>query len=355
MVVAYIRVFGDYGNIIDDQKNILEQYCKEHNLVLEKTFIDIGKPKARLRKNARVLGNIGYVESYDREYTYPEFDEMFLLIAEGKVKKVLVDTKYRLMVNPYTDHFFKKLCESNEVEIIEVGTYLPNTPPPSLGAVIYHDIDHSPVHSTCAIRDIDSLYNVVHLNRWTALTAILDESRGSLKRHRFIWLMENLVRYDIMVAKSLLNISTKSAQVIQALLLLKQNNVTLYTLSSGEVSIHLDKLVFDMELKAVIYDSFSQTEEETELLEKIANTFVECKTKWKVQEYFCEGHRVKLNEDHNGLYKLLKQQQEFDVIIVHSFRRVCERTTRFEKILHMLDDKKMIYSIEEGGYLYGKK
>lgn len=353
MVLGYIRAYDACESVQCTQQKMIETYCKENNLVLDKILLDSGRAKERIRSNAERLKEIGYTESWFKEYAYPAFDDLMLLIAEGNVTKLLVDTKLRLRVRPHTDHFFMCLCAEKGVEIIEVGTYLPDNPPTSLRAAVYHDTEHSTIRSIYTVKDFDSLYNVVHLNGWTTLVAVIDENRGTLKRHHFIWLMENLDRCDIMVVKSLLNIATKSAQVIQALLLLKQNNVTLYTLSSGEISIRTDNLLFDTTLKAVVYDSFSQTEEETELFKKIADTFVECKTKWTVQEYFCEGHRVRTKEGQNVLYEVLKQQHDFDVIIVQSFRRVCVGTTGFEKILHMLDSKKMIYSIEEGGYLYG--
>lgn len=356
MTILYVRATTHIESAIDTQVSMAQKYCQQNGLKIDETFYDKGKTQQRRKLEALLLESIGYHESYKNEKYYPEFDNMMLLIAEGKVSTILVDIKQRLRIRPHTDEFFMKLCNQHGVEIIEYGSFQPDNDPTTNRVIIYHNTNGSNERVQYILTDIDNMYYTVHCNGWTVYGIYIDETRVEQSRKKFLWLMEHLQPGDIFVVKSLLNISTKMNLATKILEKFHNSNIRLFTLSLGDISIISNKDNLNRDLKVIVYDSFTRSQDEFEIIKERMKLFITLKTKWIVNSYFYEGHRAKTVDEYNVLDEILQNQSsDYDVILVSSFKRLNRNTCRFENIIRQIEKERIIYSLEEGGFLFGKK
>lgn len=355
MVAGYIRSYNKNRESLYVQREMIERYCFEHDMEIEQIFCDEQKVKTRLKGTAQELLKIGYKECYRGESSFQQFDQLMILMATGEVKTVLVDVKMRLSVNTHMDDFFDRLCEMHNVEIIEVGEYPPENSLSSASVAVYHDTNQSKIRPVYCIKDFDELYSTVHPKGWTVGLSLMDECRYKGGRKKFPIIMKNLQKYNVVIVRAMFIIDLKTGKFIQYLSEFKRNNVELYTLSSGEVRLFDDKYIMKQEHNIVAYDSFSPNQEKSDFLKKIMEAFVRHKTKWILSQYYYEGHRIHRNEEQKMLEEAVDNQDDWEGILIKSFSRISERTTKLEKVLLRLDKNKFIYSMEEGVYLYGKK
>lgn len=355
MVAGYIRSYNKNRESLYVQREMIERYCFEHDMELGRIFCDEEKVKSRLKDTAQELLKIGYKESYRGESSFLQFDRLLILVATGEVEKVLVDVRMRLNVNSCLDDFFDRLCKIHNVEIIEVGKYPPENISSSLSVTVYHNTNQSKIRPVYCIKDFDELYSTVHPKGWTVGLSLMDECRYKGGRKKFPIIMKNSQKCNFVIVRAMFIIDLKTGKFIQYLSGFKRNNVKLYTLSSGEVQLFDDEYIMKQEYNIVVYDSFSHNQEAADFLKKIMEAFVKHKTKWVLSRYYYEGHRTYRNGEQKMLEEVVDNQDEWDGILVKSFARVNERTSKLEKILLRLDKEKFIYSIEEGVYLCGKK
>lgn len=355
MVAGYIRSYNKNLDSLDVQRDMIERYCFEHDMEIGRIFCDERKVKTRLKGTAQELLKIGYKESYRGESSFPEFDQLLVLIATGDVDTLIVDVRMRLSVNTHLDDFFDKLCQRYNVEIVEVGEYPPENSPSSVSVAVYHDTNRSKIRPIYCVKDYDELYCTVHLKGWTVVLSLLDECRCKGGRKKFPIIMKNLNKCNVIMVRAMFIIDLKTGKFIQYLSVFYQNGIGLYTLSSGEVTLNDNECILNKKNRIVAYDSFSSNQQTADFLKKIMTSFVKHKTNWVLCDYYYEGHRIHKDEEQKVLEEVMNSQDDWDGILVKSFSRINERTTKFEKLLLRLNENKFIYSMEEGVYLYGKK
>ena len=356
MIIGYMRTYNINSNSLAVQHEVIKRYCYEHDVKPDQFICDERSINTRLRAVARELSKIGYNERYRGESSFPQFDQLLILMATGQVEAILVDVRMRLNVNSKLDDFFDNLCKIHNVDVIEVGDYPPDNEPTAVCVAVYHDTDKSKIRPVYCISDFDEMYSaVVHPFGWTVGLSSVDVCRFKGGREKFKVIIENLAKFDVLLVRAMFNIDLWTGKFMQYLYELQQNGVKLYTLSSGEIQLHNDECIMSKKLRIVAYDSFSHNQEKAELLKSIMEAFVNHKTNWSLCNYYYEGHRIHVDENQRILEEIVAEQDNWDGLLVKSFARVNERTTRFEKILHRIDKDKFIYSIEEGVYLYGKK
>lgn len=354
MITGYIRSYNKNMESLFVQREMIERYCFEHDMELGRIFCDEEKVKTRLKGTAQELLKIGYKESYRGESSFQQFDQLMILMATGEVDVVLVDVRIRLSVNTHIDDFFDRLCNMHNVVIIEVGEYPPENSPSSVSVAVYHDTNRSKIRPVYCVKDFDELYSTVHPKGWTVGLSLLDECRCKGGRKKFPIIMKNLNKCNAIIVRAMFIIDLKTGKFIQYLSEITRNNVKLYTLSCGEVRLYND-YILKQEHNIVVYDSFSHNQEAADFLKRIMESFVNHRTNWALCNCYYEGHRIRKDEDQRALEEIMTNQDDWDGILIKSFSRISERTTKLEKVLLRLDKDKFIYSMEEGVYLYGKK
>lgn len=352
--MGYIRSSVGNQMALSVQRDLIEKYCFEHDIEFVE-LCDEEKVKNRKKIMADQLFGIGYKESYRGEMSYSNFDKLLVLIGMGQVQTVLVDTKLRLNVNPHLDRFFSALCQKNDVEIVEVGRNVPDDFSAAFNVALYHETNDSTTRSVYCLSDIDNMLAAAHRFRWAVASVYIDISKIKSERKNYQILLDNLNKYNMIVVKSLPNIEIKTAQFIKLICKFISNNVELWALSSGKLEAYNDEQIKNRKARIVIYDSFSQNLEEVDFLRKIMEVFINYKTNWKLFSCYYEGRRIHIDEEQKVLEKIVANQDNWNGILVKSFRRINERTTKLEKLLLRLKEDKFIYSMEEGVYLYGKK
>ncbi len=355
MVVSYIRSYGNNQASLSVQKQMIEKYCYEHDMEIGKTFCDYRKVKTRLKCDALELLRIGYRESYRGECSFPQFDQLLLLIATGQVEVICVDVKIRLSVGLHMDKFFEDLCNKYNVKVVEVGTHPPEISPTAVCVAVYHDTDKSKIRPAYCINDFDEMYEVAHCNQWAVTSAFVDVSRNRGSRYGYRILLDNLSKYNVVVCRALFNIDLKTGMLIQYLAKFVNNNVILYAVSLGELKFSQNDGIRQRKLRVCIYDGCSSSQEDIGLPRKIMESFVKYKTNWVCCSYDYEENDNSGNKEKTVLEQMLVTQATWDVMLVQSFSKIDERTAKLERILLELGRDRLIYSMEEGVYLYGKK
>lgn len=354
MIIGYVRSCVGNQMALSIQRELIENYCFEHDIEVTE-LCDETKVKNRKKCIASELSKIGYQENYRGEMSYLNFDNLLLLIGAGKVQTILVDTRLRLNVNPHLDMFFCSLCAKFDVDVIEVGTNLPDGSTSAVSVAIYHDTNDSTMRSAYCLNDIDNMLVAAHRLRWAMAAVFIDVSKVKSERINYQRLLDNLNKYNVIVVKTMSNIEMKTAQFVQINKKFIANNIELWTLFSGKLVAYDDDWIMTKEIHIVAYDSFSRNQEESDFLQKIMQVFINHKTNWSLCSYHYEGHRIQIDEEQKGLEEVMSAQADWDGILVKSFRIINERTAKLEKLLCRLDRDKFIYSMEEGVYLYGKK
>lgn len=104
-IVVYIRAVRD--DSIYRQKQIIESYCKEHNIIFQNVYVDEGYSGITM----------------DR----PKLKKIIEDIKSSKIDKLIISSVDRITRNMSEWIDFAKLCDEKEVEIISADGSLENT------------------------------------------------------------------------------------------------------------------------------------------------------------------------------------------------------------------------------------
>ena len=347
MVIAYVR--SDTGSFasIAIQKKMIEQFARMHKVECNEFYID----KIQLKRKSKNVSNIralGYSRAYEKENYYPEFERMILQIIEGNVESILVDMENRLYTYSKQYNFFRSICDKNQVRIIEVAGMPPHEPESEMCPVaIYHFTNQSEKRPRIFMKDLDKIYQYVsRQERWDTPTVFLDYSLRKSEHLQYDRMIKAIDKFQVIVSMDFYHIEDKLGTFIkEAKWLIQEKGIELVSIKDGKLRF-LEDEILNQNYKVAVYDRWADGAEKN-LEIQVFETFVKYKTKWEIKNFYIEKEKIERDAEQVEMKRLLKEKDQYDLILVKSFNRFHWRTSMFFKIMRQLGLP--VYSLAEGG------
>ena len=168
-------------------------------------------------------------------------------------------------------------------------------------------------------------------------------------------LFTNIGSYDVLVTKDFYHINVHTGACIGNLKEFLKEGVPTYTLEDGRFE--FTEAPYNEFLKVAIYHSkFVETKKETTIkrgnaisIETYINKmkyFIKTKTNWLVEDVYVDEADGQQDEKQIELLKLIRNRENYDLIVVKDFNTVHWRTAKFCKRRNNL--QRGIFSLKEG-------
>lgn len=346
-IVGYIRTYNNSQQSKDMQIRMIKRYALNHGIVCSKVYSDQGFVKNRNVENQRIADFIG-ISNAKWNPVFPKWEELIIDIKKGQISTILVDTVLRLYSGTKQRVAIMAACEQYEVQIIEVGDYMPaKIEKPQL--VIYHYTVKPEARTCIALNDVDDLYKYAsqHFSGWeVALFLDLSDSR-----RKYIERITELTNCMILV-KSYYHIKRHTLPFITMLRKLADNGVEVISTLEGKIALlnEKDSILRSKPLKVAIYDHIRLVHEEK--IKKVQiekfKVFINCKTnKWSISDFYIDGLKSKQQTE---LYRLIADRGKYDVVLIDTFGKIADTINCFTDFLSKIN--KPLYSLKEGEVIF---
>ncbi len=346
-VVGYIR---SINNKYDEQTQLrlISDYCVMSDTVCNKIFRDT-EPRTGRHSDERwkveVLG-----DAVERSrYIYPQWEDMLVAVAEGRISTVIVDILPRLYMNKVQRDFIQTLFAKMNVKVIELAEkQIIGEATTTSQAFIYYSIrsryKSNDLRTFPIILEIGKLYEHATENKLMVQSVYYEDTRhenGAKCR-----LLETK-GYDVLILRKFYHLTRKTGVFFDELMAKHQEGIRVVSVDDGEFTF-LDDTVRNDDLKVAIYDRYrSKAEEGSRSLQvERIRTFISLKTSWREMAYYED-----FGANDSQLKALQDKLSNYDLILVDNLWKIDER---LEKVLKIMAQKP-IYSMKEGGLMLNGK
>ena len=222
-------------------------------------------------------------------------------------------------------------------------------------AAIYHFTDGSEKRPIVNQKQLNILEQFAISQGFSVGEIYCDKSLLKCEQSEFARLMSDIDRYDVLVTKDFYHISKNTMKCMSIVKELRDKGIQIHSMENGSFS--WEEAPFDKPLRVATYCCRFGTPNETKQIIPVHNDilklFTDKKTNWTViDQYFDESERQNDGEQIQ-LMELIKNKDNYDLLMVHNLNDVHRRTANFCKIREQLSLD--IYSLQEGFLKYNKE
>lgn len=222
-------------------------------------------------------------------------------------------------------------------------------------AVIYHFTDGSEKRPIIYETQIKALGEFAESKGFEVAAVFCDKSLRRCDRKEFDRLTETCGQYDALIVKDFYHLSKNTKKCMEIMKSFRDKGVGIYSVENG--SFVFEEEPFKQALKVVTYNSrFGKADPQKQLISVQNDTmklFTKLKTNWSIiDQFFDEGLHQNDGEQIN-LQKMIKQKDNYDLLLVQNLNDVHWRTANFCKIREALQMD--IYSLQDGFLKYRRE
>ena len=222
-------------------------------------------------------------------------------------------------------------------------------------AAIYHFTDGSEKRPIVNQKQLNMLEQFAISQGFSVGEIYCDKSLLKCEQSEFDRFMSDIDRYDVLVTKDFYHISKNTMKCMSVMKNLRDKGIQIHSIENGSFS--WEEAPFDKPLRVGTYCCRFGTPNEMKQIIPVHNDilklFADKKTQWTViDQYFDESERQNDGEQIQ-LMELIKNKDNYDLLLVHNLNDVHWRTANFCKVREQLHLD--IYSLQEGFLKYNKE
>ena len=215
-------------------------------------------------------------------------------------------------------------------------------------AAIYHFTDGSQKRPIIYRKELERLKGFAHNVGYNDLDIFVDKTLCKCNQEQLECLMENVDKYEALIFKDFYHLRKNTGICMSELMHLSMNGIEIHTLEDG--GFRFTEPPFDRKLNvAIYYCGLELTGRSLELQYAIMDLFIKDKTNWNLICRYADMEGNTVDGNQKELQRLIRNKNQYDMILVRSFVDVHWRTSKFCKIRHLL--QKGIYSMHDEIYL----
>lgn len=217
---------------------------------------------------------------------------------------------------------------------------------------IYHFTNGSEKRPIVFQKQLAALREFARENDLVIENTYFDYSLNKCEREQFEAFMKKLDLYNVLVVKDFYHIAKNTIECMRILKVLRENNVEVHTVENGIFT--MEKEPFDKPLRVATYNCrFGRENKTIEVQNMVFSLFVKEKTRWTILDMYSDVSDKQLDGEQVELQELIKQKDEYDLILVKNLNDIHWRTSKFCKIREQLGLD--IYSLQDGFLKYRKE
>ena len=222
-------------------------------------------------------------------------------------------------------------------------------------AAIYHFTDGSEKRPIVNQKQLNMLEQFAISQGFSVGEIYCDKSLLKCEQSEFDRFMADIDRYDVLITKDFYHISKNTMKCMSVMKELREKGIQIHSIENGSFS--WEEAPFDKPLRVATYCCRFGTPNEMKQIIPVHNDilklFADKKTQWTViDQYFDESERQNDGEQIQ-LMELIKNKDNYDLLLVHNLNDVHWRTANFCKVREQLHLD--IYSLQEGFLKYNKE
>ena len=222
-------------------------------------------------------------------------------------------------------------------------------------AAIYHFTDGSEKRPIVNQKQLNMLEQFAISQGFSVGEIYCDKSLLKCEQSEFDRFMADIDKYDVLVTKDFYHISKNTMKCMSVMKNLRDKGIQIHSIENGSFS--WEEAPFNKPLRVATYCCRFGTPNEMKQIIPVHNDilklFADKKTQWTViDQYFDESERQNDGEQIQ-LMELIKNKDNYDLLLVHNLNDVHWRTANFCKVREQLHLD--IYSLQEGFLKYNKE
>ena len=222
-------------------------------------------------------------------------------------------------------------------------------------AAIYHFTDGSEKRPIVNQKQLNMLEQFAISQGFSVGEIYCDKSLLKCEQSEFDRFMADIDKYDVLVTKDFYHISKNTMKCMSVMKNLRDKGIQIHSIENGSCS--WEEAPFNKPLRVATYCCRFGTPNEMKQIIPVHNDilklFADKKTQWTViDQYFDESERQN-DGDQIQLMELIKNKDNYDLLLVHNLNDVHWRTANFCKVREQLHLD--IYSLQEGFLKYNKE
>lgn len=215
-------------------------------------------------------------------------------------------------------------------------------------AAIYHFTDVSQKRPAIYKKELERLKGFAHDAGYDDVDVFVDKTLRKCDQVQLGRLMEKAQMYKALILKDFYHLRKNTGICMSELVRLSKAGIRIHTLEDG--GFRFTEPPFEQRLNvAVYYCGLEITEHSRELQFAIMDLFIRDKTNWNLIRRYADMEGNKVDGNQKELQELIRDKDQYDMVLVQSFVDVHWRTSKFCKIRHLL--QKGIYSMHDEIYL----
>lgn len=325
VTAAYIRA-DPATDSYELQKDLISRYCQANGLDVIRFFEDTGTHDRHKDETARAK-QLGLPDSKWLP-VLPEWEKLMLLVKEGRIRKILVDTKYRLYgTSSQTRELYEGLTAEYDVQIIQVAAE-PLGISSDLVAAIYHFTESSQSRPVVLLKKLDSLYTMSKSMGVSVDCVLIDDV---LYHRNYYQRLLHFIRtgvVDVVMLSSAYHLVRSMNTMYHLLVEFHMRGVKLITQKEGRIGLISAGEYMKEHLRVAIYDRVQGPAEKElqKLLIARMELYIKTRTKWTLCGIYIASDNDKEEKVFNDLEA---HKQEFDLVLIDHLGALDKYVTSF--------------------------
>ena len=215
-------------------------------------------------------------------------------------------------------------------------------------AAVYHFTDGSQIRPVVYQKELERLKAFAQNAGYGDVDVFVDKTLRKCDQIQLERLMENVQAYKALILKDFYHLRKNTGICMSELVRLSKAGIKIHTLEDG--GFRFTEPPFEQKRNiAVYYCGLEITGHSPDLQYEIMDLFIKEKTNWNLLHRYADLGGNKVNGNQKELQQLIRDKDQYDIVLVQSFGDIHWRTSRFCKIRHLV--QKGIYSMHDEIYL----
>lgn len=215
-------------------------------------------------------------------------------------------------------------------------------------AAVYHFTDGSQIRPVVYQKELERLKAFAHNVGYDEVDVFVDKTLRKCDQIQLEQLMENVQAYKALILKDFYHLRKNTGICMSELVRLSKSGIQIHTLEDGGFCFTEPPLKQKRNI-AVYYCGLEITGHSLDLQYEIMDLFIKEKTDWNLLHRYADFGGNKVDGNQKELQQLIRDKDQYDVVLVRSFGDIHWRTSKFCKIRHLV--QKDIYSMHDEIYL----
>ncbi len=215
-------------------------------------------------------------------------------------------------------------------------------------AAVYHFTDGSQIRPVVYQKELERLKAFAHNVGYDEVDVFVDKTLRKCDQIQLEQLMENVQAYKALILKDFYHLRKNTGICMSELVRLSKSGIQIHTLEDGGFCFTEPPLKQKRNI-AVYYCGLEITGHSLDLQYEIMDLFIKEKTDWNLLHRYADLGGNKVDGNQKELQQLIRDKDQYDVVLVRSFGDIHWRTSKFCKIRHLV--QKDIYSMHDEIYL----